>query len=172
MPCLWMRTNFAEYAMITAHVSFDEEWELTLEHFNAPRCDMWPQHGVRPNWWSVQWANAWPYDRSIREQYSALLSEDPLAIMTQNLSLQSSAQRKTWLRLGPKGEVHLPGRPLNHLSQMSEWVLAPDAGLRKISHRFIDTEDGNEAGSRGQGKRKGIRPARERAAKRRPQGIN
>jgi hypothetical protein len=169
MPCVWVVTDIAEYAMITSHVLFDENWELTLEHFGAPRCDMWPQKGIRPDWWPVQFAQAWPYDRSIRERYAALMTEDPLAVLTQHLSLQSSSSRTTWVRLGPKGDVQLPGRPLHHLSQMPEWVLAPDAGLRSTLQDADPNEDGNP-GAGSKGKRKGTRPERERALKRRTPG--
>jgi hypothetical protein len=95
--------------MVTSHVSFDEDWELTLEHFHAPWCKVWPQKVICPDWWLEQWAHAWPYDRSVRERYVALMGEDPLIRMTWDLSLQSGASCTTWIRLGPKGDAQLPG---------------------------------------------------------------
>jgi hypothetical protein len=157
--------------MITSHIDFDENWELTLEYFQVPQCDMWPQKGTRPEWWPVKWAGAWPYDRSTQEQYAALVAKDPLTVLTQNLTLQATS-RMTWLCLGPKGDVHLLGRPSNHLSQMAEWVLAPDTGMRKATQVLVPLEDANHMKSDGKAKRKGMRPAQEQASKRRlPQRI-
>ncbi|KAB5588354.1 hypothetical protein CTheo_8207 [Ceratobasidium theobromae] len=178
MPCLWLVTDFAEYAMMTPHKLFDEEWESTLEHFGMPRCDMWPTKGVRPDWWPVELASDWPYDRSIREQYAALMTVDPLVQRANNLSLEPTPTRTPWRRLGPKGDVQIAGRPRHHLSQMSEWFIVPDTGMRKTRRQANldeDDKDGSEGGDgekandkqgSDKGKRKGRRPARERALKR------
>ncbi|KAG8736720.1 hypothetical protein FRC10_009029 [Ceratobasidium sp. 414] len=166
-PCLWLTTGFAEYAMTTSHEMYDEDWELTLEHSGTPRCDEWPRRGVRPDWWPVRWASAWPHDSSIRERYAALVDADPLAMLAQNLSLQSRSSPTAWLRLGPKGDTQLPGRPPNHLSQMCEWPLAPDAGLRKTVRAAAGSnEAGNEAGPSSNANGKRTRPAHERVPKR------
>ncbi|KAB5587684.1 hypothetical protein CTheo_8874 [Ceratobasidium theobromae] len=178
MPCLWLITDFAEYAMMTPHKLFDEEWEDTLEHFGMPRCDMWPEKGIRPVWWPVELAGNWPYDRSVREQYEVLMALDPLALKADSLSLDPAPKPTIWRRLGPKGDVQIPGRPPHHMTQMSEWDMALDAGMRKTrrpDNLQEEDEDGNEdreigkAGDTqdsGKGKRKGKRPARERALKR------
>ncbi|KAG8724029.1 hypothetical protein FRC12_005547 [Ceratobasidium sp. 428] len=194
--CIWIVTEFAEYAVMTAHVEYDEPLEIIRTWFNAPRVDVWPRRGIRPEWWPVDFANAWPYDRAVREHYADIMAKDPLALATQNLSIDASGSRTGWLRLGPKGDSQLPGRPAHHLSHLTEWVLAPDAGLRKTAPDLPSGEEGKGAGpsereaeegeQREQGtaggdrkaqgagggrgtKRKGLRPDRERANKRRAQ---
>jgi hypothetical protein len=79
------------------------------------------------------------------------MKDDPLAQLTQKLSLSSGPSRTTWPRLGPKGDLQLPGRPANHLSQLSEWVLAPDAGLKKTP--LGDEEDEDTGGGKGKRRR-------------------
>lgn len=142
-----MSTGFAEYAMTTSHATYNEHWERTLENFGAPRRDIWPRKGLRPDWWPTQWAGARPYNRSVPEHYAALMREDLLAQLTQHLSLGSDSSCTAWLRLGPKGDVQLPGRPANDLGQLSEWVLAPDAGMRK-TRREVTSGDKEAVGRR------------------------
>jgi hypothetical protein len=152
--------------MVTSHVTYDEDWERTLEHFGAPRCDQWPHSGLHPGWWPAQWASAWPHERSIPEHYAALMKEDPLAQLAQNLSLRSGPTRTTWLRLGPKGDAQLPGRPANHLSQLSEWVIAPDAGLQKTRTSMLPGHEADAETSSDQGKGKRRRAEKECPSKR------
>ncbi|KAG8722662.1 hypothetical protein FRC08_014407 [Ceratobasidium sp. 394] len=164
-PCVWVATSFAEYAVITPNAKYDDSWELTLTHLGAPRCDTWPMRGFRPDWWPDRWAEAWPYARPIEEQYPALLEVGELADQTDSLSIQPSTSSRPWRRLGPKGDARLPGQPMHHLSQMSEWVIDRDAGLRKVRNAAGSEEDAMDARA---GNGAGKRARQERAPRRKP----
>ncbi|KAG8739117.1 hypothetical protein FRC10_006115 [Ceratobasidium sp. 414] len=152
-PCVWLSTPFAHYALTTPYAKYDDSWELTLELLGAPRCDEWPRKGFRPDWWSDRWAQAWPYERPIEEQYPTLVVGE-LANQTDNLSIHPSSSSRPWRRLGPKGDTMLPGRPIHNLGQISEWVIDRDTGLRKTHNTAGSDEDaaqtraGNGAGKR------------------------
>ncbi|KAG9113360.1 hypothetical protein FRC07_007802 [Ceratobasidium sp. 392] len=137
--CVWVTTPYAEYAVITAHPMFEDKWEETLRLLNAPRCDEWPRSGLCPPWWSVN-AHPWPYERTVEERYGAAIADGSLAQMAQTLSLQPDPPRPVWRRLGPKGDPQMPDRPPHHLSQMTEWLMPTNAGMRKT--RFADSKDG------------------------------
>jgi hypothetical protein len=154
-PCIWLVSPIGEYALLTASPRYEDHWEATLNFFNCPRCDEWPRKGVRPGWWVDEWADAWPYERGIKEQYDEIVAQDPLALLAGTLSLQPDSSRPAWSRLGSKGDAQRPGRalPLDNLSQIADWVLAPDAGLRK-TRREARNEDESEGAGPSKGKRR------------------
>ncbi|KAG9074230.1 hypothetical protein FRC06_010829 [Ceratobasidium sp. 370] len=155
--CVWMTTPFAEYVLTTAHPLFEDHWEPTLRLLNAPRCDEWPRRGIRPSWWPAESTHAWPYEQTVEEQYRVMEQEGSLAQLAQSLSLRPDPSPPVWHRLGPKGDPQLPGRPLHNLGQMTEWVLAPDTGLRKTQE---PDDGGAEGSSSARGKGKGKRTMR------------
>ncbi|QRW09560.1 hypothetical protein RhiLY_08559 [Ceratobasidium sp. AG-Ba] len=127
--CLWLTSHVAEYALASGHIDSEAEWECTLERYNAPRSDVWPRMGIRPDWWPDQWAKAWPYSCTPKEHYAIPTAEESLINITARLSLNSSSTAPDWRRLGPWADI-VPGRPMHHLSQTTDWVLAPDGGIR------------------------------------------
>ncbi|KAG9125776.1 hypothetical protein FRC07_006278 [Ceratobasidium sp. 392] len=145
-PCLWLTTAVGEYAMATSHVSFDQQWEEMLELYHVPRCDMYPERGVRPSWWPEVWANSWPFDKSIVDQYTAMLADDPLALLANNLRLEPDRAPTAWRRLGPKGDIAVEGQPPHHLSQLTEWEMVPDAGMRKRPQKKVTGQERKDAG--------------------------
>ncbi|QRV80753.1 hypothetical protein RhiJN_08768 [Ceratobasidium sp. AG-Ba] len=127
--CLWLTSHVAEYALATGHNDSETEWESTLELYNAPRSDVWPRMGIRPDWWPDQGAKAWPYSCAPQEHYLIPTAGDSLISITARLSLNGSSTSPDWRRLGPWADV-VPGRPMHHRTQTTDWVLAPDSGIR------------------------------------------
>ncbi|QRV80735.1 hypothetical protein RhiJN_08788 [Ceratobasidium sp. AG-Ba] len=158
---IWVVTEVAEYVVVNSHHDYDDEWETVLHYFSAPRFDAWPRGGEQPAWWPVQMSSKWPYEHSVQERYSKMMANDPLALAAQNLSISQDPAPVKWRRLGPRGDVPDPSRPATHLSQLSPWILAPDAGMRKTRASTRSEEDMGKAGP----SRKKFRPARERSTR-------
>jgi hypothetical protein len=85
--------------------------------------------------------------------------DEQLQTLASKLSVQPSSSTIPWRRLGPHGDIRLPGQPLHHLSQLSEWIIVRDTGLRKTRvEGDLSNEDAGDAQS---GRRNGKRPMRE-----------
>ncbi|KAG9090586.1 hypothetical protein FRC06_000976 [Ceratobasidium sp. 370] len=150
-PCVWITTSIAEYALTIPHPTHDDDWEATLQIFGAPRCDEWPKYGTRPNWWPIENDRDWPYERPFHEQHRALIDEDELERLASKLSVQPTSSSGPWWRLGPKGDTRPAGQPLHNLSQISEWQIVPDSGLKATRDDAKTDDDPQGARAEGRG---------------------
>ncbi|KDN33878.1 hypothetical protein RSAG8_13032, partial [Rhizoctonia solani AG-8 WAC10335] len=136
-PCIWLTTPIATYAMTAPHPEYTNDWHSVLELFNVAPINAWPKQGYRPLWWPWQSSGEWPYQRDPKECYSIVSPQDEIRQLAELLSAEQISSRATWHRLGAHVDHSLPGQPMHNLSQLLDWELAFDGGL-KITHDRLD----------------------------------
>ncbi|KAF8750291.1 hypothetical protein RHS01_09345 [Rhizoctonia solani] len=108
---------------------------------------MWPRAGLRPDWWPLQSAGEWPFEKS-EEDYARVVSADEELLQlikllttqdvscTPNNSAVFSNMNKT------------PHERSTNLAQLAEWEIALDGGQRP-TRKKPEQGGSTPSGSRG-----------------------